>query len=322
MSIANSVPARVRADARAVMRQARFLRINDARLQDYARMLVAQSRVVTALDQDNHYVSANSPEDSAAYVFALDSINFGSGVFHLAQAAGLDLEYHVVAQGLKNAFAEGAYRRPESWHFIEAPDCHRLFGLPQGRVEEVDRLMAGFAAHLRATARALDRDFGGIGGLLRHYKGQGETVLEIVSRWAHFADVAQYNGMPVAIYKRAQILLADLELALAPQGGSWFGGLSDLTCFADNMVPHVLRCEGVLDYDAVLAARIDAGTLIIAGSPEETELRCAAIDAVERLKETLGGDYTSVNLDHMIWHRGYEQNMFGRLPHRTISIWY
>ena len=43
-------------------------------------------------------------------------------------------------------------------------------------------------------------------------------------------------------YKRAQILPADLALA----GVAQFADLDRLTLFADNLVPHVLRCDGVL----------------------------------------------------------------------------
>ena len=56
-------------------------------------------------------------------------------------------------------------------------------------------------------------------------------------------------------YKRAQITGSDLELA----GVASFGDIDRLTIFADNLVPHVLRCDGVLVYDERLAAHIDAG---------------------------------------------------------------
>ena len=58
-------------------------------------------------------------------------------------------------------------------------------------------------------------------------------------------------------YKRAQIAASDLALG----GVAEFGDLDALTIFADNLVPHVLRCEGVLVYDEGLAAHIDAERL-------------------------------------------------------------
>ena len=51
--------------------------------------------------------------------------------------------------------------------------------------------------------------------------------------------------------------------------------------FADNLVPHVLRLDGILSYDPALVARIDRGELIEHGSPEEIEIRACALHAVE-----------------------------------------
>ena len=47
-------------------------------------------------------------------------------------------------------------------------------------------------------------------------------------------------------YKRAQIVPNDLAVA----GVADFRDLDRLTIFADNLVPHVLRVDGVLRYDA------------------------------------------------------------------------
>ncbi len=52
--------------------------------------------------------------------------------------------------------------------------------------------------------------------------------------------------------------------------------------FADNLVPHVLRLDGVLWFDPELVARIEHEELIEHGSPEEVEIRACAVHAVER----------------------------------------
>jgi hypothetical protein len=57
------------------------------------------------------------------------------------------------------------------------------------------------------------------------------------------------------LWKRAQIAANDLALA----GVASFADIDRLTVFADNLVPHVLRIDGVLRYDPELAARVDAG---------------------------------------------------------------
>ena len=83
-------------------------------------------------------------------------------------------------------------------------------------------------------------------------------------------------------YKRAQLTAADLAVAFGGEGWGCYRDLDRLTCFADNLVPHVLRCAQVLVYAPSLARRIDAGELLAAGSPEEVEIRAGAVHAVER----------------------------------------
>ena len=55
-------------------------------------------------------------------------------------------------------------------------------------------------------------------------------------------------------YKRAQIAASDLDRV----GAARFKDLDKLTIFADNLVPHVLRCEGCCCFDDGLAELIDA----------------------------------------------------------------
>ena len=72
-------------------------------------------------------------------------------------------------------------------------------------------------------------------------------------------------GMPffddTGFWKRAQITANDLALA----GVAEFDDLDELTIFADNLVPHVLRVDGVLVYDPPLADHIDRGELLPPG---------------------------------------------------------
>src|SRR5947207_283647 len=84
------------------------------------------------------------------------------------------------------------------------------------------------------------------------------------------ADVATYLAGAMAclddrgLYKRAQITANDLALA----GIARYADLDRLTIFADNLVPHVLRCDGVLVYDEALATHIDDGSFLGMGREE------------------------------------------------------
>jgi hypothetical protein len=316
------VCTRVRRDAADVMAAARDIRINEEKIAAYARMLVDSCPLVTELDRENHFVDDASPAATAAYILALDSINFGSGVFAAAERAGIVLEYAPVAKSLKAVFLDGRLHDPEEWLQLTSEDCHAAFKIPAGVDPALDQLMHDFCRHLHMTAWAIQKDLGDMATMLTGYRGRGPDLLEVFCRWPHFRDVTAWQDREVAIFKRAQIMLADLELALGKPDTPHFGGLGQLTCFADNMVPHVLRADGVLAYSDALARIIDKGEMIPAGSAAEAELRCAAIHAVELMREALGGRYTSVNLDHMLWHRGYEPGFSPFKPHRTVSTWY
>ena len=74
-----------------------------------------------------------------------------------------------------------------------------------------------------------------------------------------YRDVAGYAGRAVPLYKRAQITAADLHHAFGGRGPGRFDDLERLTLFADNLVPHVLRLDGVLDYGDELSFTLTPG---------------------------------------------------------------
>ena len=123
------------------------------------------------------------------------------------------------------------------------------------------------------------------------------------------------SGRPTSDAERAQ---ARTMLALCDD-------LDRLTIFADNLVPHVLRLDGVLEYDPQLVARIEREELIPAGSPEELEIRACALHAVELLTEALrqGSEPVSaMQLDYVLWNRGQEAAYKARPRHRTRTVYY
>jgi hypothetical protein len=79
-----------------------------------------------------------------------------------------------------------------------------------------------------------------------------------------------------------------------------------LTAFADNLVPHVLRVDGVLRLDPELKDAIEAGELLVHGSPEEVELRACAVQAVELLAAATGERLSPAAIDAALWNRGRE----------------
>jgi hypothetical protein len=122
-----------------------------------------------------------------------------------------------------------------------------------------------------------------------------------------FQDVADYHGFRVPLLKRAQIASADLAAAFNEEGPGRFDDLGRLTIFPDNLVPHVLRLDGVLRYDRQLLDRIEREELLIHGSEEEVEIRALAAHAVECLVAACreqGRHLTAAQIDDWLWLRG------------------
>lgn len=313
----------IRQGAAWVTERAESVGIRHDRIAGYARDLLERYPLITRMDDATHLVSSSTAE-TVAYFLALDSINFGSGYFACAREAGVELEYDVIARGLKAAFLRGEMNTPEKWAQATPEQCHAIFRIPPGAHAQLDALMGLFARNLKDTGMRLVRDFSGDPlRLLQSAGGSAVALVETVAAWPSFLDVAMYKGREIKIFKRAQILAADIHLAL---GGNVFADIDQLTIFADNMVPHVLYCDGILEYVPELARRIDAGEVLAPGEPEETEIRAVTIHAVELMKAEAvrqGYNVTSVNLDHILWARGYAPELQEQhFVHRTLTAAY
>lgn len=321
-----SLPARVRETASWVASQAGAVKVHEDRIEAYAADILSSYPIITGLDPEHHFLSQTSPVATASFVLALDSVNFGSGYFPAVQALGVDFEYNHVASSLKNAFAESRLNTPEKWLAAMPPECHEVFGVPHNLDPVVDEFIRLFALHLQVTARMLNEHHGGsVMQLLEDAGNSAVKLAELVSGWPTFRDISSYKGREVPFFKRAQILAADLFLAFGGEAPAAFPDMEGLTNFPDNMVPHVLRCDGILEYAPSLAEKIENRVYLAAGSEEEVEIRACGIHAVELMKQAAkkaGHDVTSVNIDHILWNRGYEAGFLDKPTHLTRTVWY
>lgn len=321
-----SLPEQVRQAAAWVAANAQSVRIDHEKIPGYTAMLLDKYPIITGLDPAHHFLSQASPAATAAYVLALDSVNFGSGYFPVAHSHGLPLEYNHVAGALKSAFAESRLNTPQKWAEAHAADCHDIFAIPLGLDAQLDELMQLFATHLQVTGEQLVKNYDGeVLNLLESAGNSAVALAETVATWPTFRDIAQFKGRDVPLFKRAQILAADMYLAFGGRAPAAFTDMASLTNFPDNMVPHVLRCDGIISYTPELSALIDGGVTLAACSGEEAEIRAIGLHVVELMKSAAhaaGRDVTSVNLDHILWNRGYEAELYKKPAHRTFSVWY
>jgi len=146
------------------------------------------------------------------------------------------------------------------------------------------------------------------------------TVIEAAGGSAERFAATLAAGMPFfddrGFYKRAQITANDLALA----GVADFADVDRLTVFADNLLPHVLRVDGVLVYAPELAAIVDSGQELPAGGAMEREIRACTIHACDAFAAQLG--VPPRTLDNWLWNRGQAPPYSERQPHLTRTVFY
>jgi hypothetical protein len=284
----------VRATAREIAGSARHVRIDEERLA------ALDPGAPPALDAERHYLEGG-PEEVAHFLLVLDTVNFGSGWFPtLRKRPGMS-GYFTVASSLTDR-----WRASGGWSAAELRELTRA---------EVASVLGQDADHelMGLYAEAL-RDLG-------RFLGERRAI-DVVAEAAGSAEVLAATlaaGMPffddTGFWKRAQIAANDLALA----GVADFHDLDRLTIFADNLVPHVLRVDGVLVYEDSLAARIDAGELLEPGG-EEREIRGCAVHACELLSRRLG--MPARHIDTALWNRGQALEYKAIPRHRCRTVFY
>jgi hypothetical protein len=321
--VSRDVLDRIREACALVSRRALSVRIDPERLRALAAELAREPAPPSHLDPA--HAGLGSPEATLAYVITLDAINFGSGYFPwLAKRPGLS-GYFTIATALRERFEAKGPWSAEELRGLDAAECAATFGQDPGRPEAAE-LMGLFARALGDLGEFLAVGYGGrFDGPVAEAAGSAARLVGILSRMPLYRDVARYEELEVPFYKRAQITAADLHAAFRGEGPGRFRDLDRLTLFADNVVPHVLRREGVLAYEAALARRIDAEEPIASGSREEVEIRACAVHAVELCAAEiarLGGSATAQALDHALWSRGQRPEIKAHPRHRTRSVFY
>ncbi len=306
------------------MDRAAHVRIHAPAIEAYVRELAASSPATPGHDPASHYLDGGS--GTAAFFLTLDAINFGSGYFpFLRKRPGLS-GYFTVAAALADRFRTRGPLSAEEMAAITADSCAELFGQDAGH-PVVGELMARFARALNDLGVLLaDRYGGACTALIEAAGGSAARLIGLLAEMPYFQDVQIHAGEPVAFYKRAQLAAADLALAFGGIGWGRFEDLADLTIFADNLVPHVLRVDGILMYSPELVERVDGGELIPPGSAEEVELRAAAVTAAELIvtaarRQDLA--WTAMDVDYRLWNRG-QQPYFKQVKprHRTRTVFY
>ncbi|HEY7629829.1 MAG TPA: queuosine salvage family protein [Thermoleophilaceae bacterium] len=284
----------VRASCAAIAENARWVRIH----LDAADEI--EPGPTPRMDPDRHYLEGTRAE-VCSYFLTLDAINFGSGWFPTLRKRPGCSGYYTVAWALADHFRAHGPWSPEE---LELLDGRRVAAVLEQ--EPNHELMELYAEALRDLGRFLSGR--SALELVNSARGSAEALAETLARGMPFFDDRGF-------YKRAQIVGSNMGLA----GVASFWDLDGLTIFADNLVPHVLRMDGVLSYDPELGALIDSEELLPAGE-QEREIRACALHACERIATRL--NVPPRILDIWLWNRGQAPHYKAIPRHRTRTVFY
>jgi Potential Queuosine, Q, salvage protein family len=304
----------LRAACAWVADHSKSVRVFDAEIDAYAHSLaplIASGEPAATRTPS----TADERETQAAFWLTLDAINFGSGWFPTLRKRQWPTGYRTIEGGLRARFdAAGPWtaaelrelREDELARWLDQDPDHELIGQFVRSLNDLGDHMARSGSFSAVVDAAGD---------------SAVSLVATLARWDCFRDVSLYADRTLPFLKRAQIAAADLDRA----GVAGFSDLGRLTMFADNLVPHVLRLDGVLWFEPELVSRIERGELIEHGSPAEVEIRACAVHAVELIVAASTRtqiETTAARVDELLWSRGQAERYKAVPRHRSRGTAY
>ena len=308
-----------------VVKRSRQVRINQAAVERLAKKI--KSQPLPAWDTTIH--SAGRPQETAQYIFLLDSLNFcfwadkGHQRWTIAHDSKQINGYFALALALKKAPKKYPILNADYLAKISRQDLADIFTSSNGQAIPLFEKRLAIA---RQTGSVLAKKYNGQAtNVIKAANKNADKLIELVLRdFPSFRDTVIFQGKKIYLLKRAQILVGDIWGSLGGQGLGEFKDINQLTCFADYKIPQILHHFGVLEYSPQLLQKIKNETLITASSREEVEIRANTIWAVEILKKDLvklGRNLPSFQIDWILWNMSQKIKL-STPYHKTRTIYY
>jgi hypothetical protein len=313
--------------AKNVAEISRCVWIDKQALLRFSRKLIEGRIEVPPWNSLYHF--SGKAEDMVSYLLVLDSLNFC--FWPAPEKVRWEIEYESKRLSGYYALAISLKRCIESGIPITRADY--LAELTSGTLQQILggmgelQLMENRAQILNELGRLLVEEYDGEAYRLIEAAESSavKLVILLVEKLTSFQDVAEYAGHKVFFYKRAQISVADLYGAFDGKDYGNFKDIDRLTAFADYKLPQVLRHLGILRYERSLEEKVAQRILIVAGNPEEVEIRANTIWAVELIRQELrrmGRNLRAFEIDWILWNLGQKREFKASPYHRTKTIFY
>lgn len=318
----------VRESTKWVASRAKDVSVNYERCRTIASELEPMiAKYTTSKWSEPHLHPNEKTPETVAWIFTVDTLNFS---FWSSEPYGIEYEgivytgYWALAAAIDRALDEGIHiTDPRTWQRPDFPDIMKKV-FRSSTANQVPLLAERIAVLQEAGSVLGTRQFSDI--LVEQGFSAAKTIEWLTTNLSSYDDTAIYDNMKVKIYKRAQILIADLWACFDGEQWGHFEDIDTITMFADYRVPQILWSLGCISYSDDLEARIRRGDLMQSKEKAEVELRACSIWAVEVIVEKIRADGLKANsilADFFLWDLAKKEESKAPIPcHRVRSIYY
>ncbi|KAL4803849.1 hypothetical protein BDV18DRAFT_144548 [Aspergillus unguis] len=236
-------------------------------------------------------------ENTVDFIFTMDLLNFSfwsaesdEKRFAIEYRGKKWTGYFSLVAALQRALDEGIeITNPEFWADEEECTEELIRHVFRSATDEEMPLLKERLDCLREAGRILCADFDGrfTNCIYSANHSAAALVNLLAESFPCFRDEAIFNGRRVRLYKRAQILVADLWACFDGEGYGDFQDIDKITMFADYRIPQMLHYLGCLMYSPPLESRIRRHEELSSGSNYEIELRATSIWCVELIRREI-----------------------------------
>ncbi|KAK1147761.1 hypothetical protein N8T08_000274 [Aspergillus melleus] len=236
-------------------------------------------------------------EATVDFVFTMDLLNF-SFWSELPTEKRFAIEYRgrkwtgywsLVAALQRALDEEIPITTPEFWANEDECTEELLRHVFRSATDEEIPLLKERLECLQEAGRILCKDFDGsfLNCIYSSSRSAPALVNLLAENFPCFRDETSFQGRRVRLYKRAQILIADLWACFNGEGFGEFHDIDKITMFADYRIPQMLHQLGCLRYSPPLESHIRSRKIIPSGSTWEVELRATSIWCVELIRREI-----------------------------------
>ncbi|KAH8548955.1 hypothetical protein BGW37DRAFT_160671 [Umbelopsis sp. PMI_123] len=241
--------------------------------------------------------------------------------------------YWALCACINRAIQEGYPILKPQWWAKEATD-QELLHIFRSNTEEQMPMIKERIRVMREDGGALLKYYdGAFTNCIKDANDSAMKLLHIITKhFKSFNDEHRFHLRKVQIFKRAQILIADIWACFDGQGLGHFEDIDKITMFADYRVPQALYHLGCLQYSKDLTKKLLEHQDLPSGCSDEVEIRGNSIWAVELLRRRIQHmideqksdiKVNAILLDFYIWDYAKEIQGTVDIPtHRTRSVYY